>query len=90
MTWLEEMKQNDRSFEPFNLNIAEDNVFGFVKNVETKRVMSTKSNWDLVNDRLNSVDKAKVSKAQSSTIGRFIVHMNAACSKLVDEKVKLQ
>lgn len=90
MTWLEEMKENDRSFEPFNLNVASDNVFGFVKDVETKRVMSTKSNWDLVNDRLNSVDKAKISNSQSNTVGRFIVHMNAACTKLVDEKIKLQ
>ena len=90
MSWLKEMKNNDRSFEPFNLNVANDNVFGFVKNVDTKRVWNTKSNWDLVNDRLNnSVDKGKVSKAQSKTLGRFVVHMNAAMSKLVNEKIKL-
>lgn len=89
MTWLKEMKDNDRSFEPFNLNVAKDNVFGFIKNVETKKVMSTKSNWDLVNDRLNSVDKGKISKAQSETLGRFIVHANVAFNKLINEKVKL-
>lgn len=90
MSWLKEMKNNDRSFEPFNLNVANDNVFGFVKNVDTKRVWNTKSNWDLVNDRLNnSVDKGKVSKAHSKTLGRFVVHMNAAMSKLVNEKIKL-
>ena len=90
LSWLEEMKNNDRSFEPFNLNVPNDNVFGFVKNVDTKKVLSTKSNWDLVNDRLNnSVDKGKVSRAQSKTLGRFVAHMNAAMSKLVNEKIKL-
>ena len=84
------MKNNDRSFEPFNLNVPNDNVFGFVKNVDTKKVLSTKSNWDLVNDRLNnSVDKGKVLRAQSKTLGRCVAHMNAAMSKLVNEKIKL-
>ena len=90
MTWLKEMKDNDRSFEPFNLNVTNDNVFGFVKNIGTRSVMNFLSNWDLVNDRLNnSVNKSKISKAQSKTLGRFIVHMNAAVKKLVNEKIKL-
>ncbi len=89
LDWLKEMKENDRSFEPFNLNTTNDNVFGFVKGVETKKVFSSKSNWDLFNDRLNSVDKGKISKRQTDTAGRLIAHMNEACTRLIKEKVKL-
>ena len=89
MAWLKEMKENDRSFEPFNLNVTNDNVFGFVKNIDTRMVWNSNSNWNLVNDRLNSVDKGKVSKAQTETLGRFIVHINTAVNKLVNEKIKL-
>lgn len=88
-TWLDEMKDNDRSFEPFNLTVPDSNVFGYVHNVETKKVWNTKSNWDLVNVYLNDVDKKKISKKQPQTDGCFIAHMNEAFRKLVNDKIKL-
>ena len=57
--WLEELKGNKRSFEPFNLDASKDNLFTILNGIENKesRWPWTKDNYTLFEDKLNSVAK---------------------------------
>lgn len=77
--WLGEMKGNKRSLDLFNLN-TKDKPFEVVTNRKPKKVLSTKSDYDLVTDRLNSAvkkchgqgDKDKLLEMYSLGIERLI------------------
>ncbi len=77
--WLGEMKGNKRSLDLFNLN-AKDKPFEVVTNRKPKKVLSTKSDYDLVTDRLNSAvrkchskdDKDKLLEMYSLGLERLI------------------
>lgn len=82
LDWLDEMKRNKRSLDLFNLT-TKDKPFDAVTGYKPKKVMSTKSNYDLVTDRLNSAVKKCNSKEDNN---KFIEMFYLGMSRLVHEK----
>ena len=82
ITWLSEMKENKRSLDLFNLNSG-DHPFDVVTGIKPKKIFSTKSDYDLVTDRLNSAVKKCQSKGDYN---KFLEMFYIGTSKLVTEK----
>lgn len=82
--WLDEMKRNKRSLDLFNLN-TKDKPFEVVTGVKPKKIVSLKSDYDLVTDRLNSVVKKCHSKGDND---KFLEIFFLAMTKLFNEKFK--
>ena len=82
--WLKEMGNNQRGFEPFELEISKKELFDLVKGVPPRKVMSLKSNYDLYTDRLNSISK-KTSR-DGLAEQRFMEIFYCATKKIVQEK----
>ena len=80
--WLGEMKRNKRSLDLFNLN-TKDKPFEVVTGVKPKKIVSLKSDYDLVTDRLNSAIKKCHSKEDNDKFLEMFFH---AMSKLFNEK----
>lgn len=80
--WLEEMKRNKRSLDLFNLT-TKDRPFDVVTGCKPKKVMSMKSDYDLVTDRLNSAVKKCNNKEDNN---KFLEMFYLGLSKLVNEK----
>lgn len=85
LRWLQEMADNKRSFNPYILSQNRGDVFGFIRDLKTKSVMSTKSNYDLYNSRLNGINKAKLK--QNTPEGKFVAHLYQATQGLVKDKI---
>lgn len=85
LRWLKEMADNKRSFSPYVLSENRGDVFGFIRDIKTKSVMSTKSNYDLYNSRLNGINKAKLK--QNTSEGKFVAHLYQATQGLVKDKI---
>ena len=80
--WLGEMDGNKRSLSLFNLKF-EDKPFDVVIGMKPKKIFSTKSDYDLVTDRLNSA----VRKCNSQDdYNKFLEMFYLATSKLINEK----
>ena len=80
--WLGEMDGNKRSLSLFNLKV-EDKPFDVVIGMKPKKIFSTKSDYDLVTDRLNSA----VRKCNSQDdYNKFLEMFYLATSKLINEK----
>lgn len=86
LTWLEEMANNNRRFTPFELSEKKE-LFELVRGVKPERVISLKSNYDLFNDRLCSIESKL--KNDSSTEQRFMELFYNTTEKLIFEKLKL-
>lgn len=82
LEWLDEMKRNKRSLDLFNLN-AKDKPFEVVTDVKPKKIVSLKSDYDLVTDRLTSAVKKCHSKEDND---KFLEMFFLAMSKLFNEK----
>lgn len=80
--WLEEMKNNKRSLDLFNLKIK-DKPFEIVTGCKPKKILSTKSDYDLVTDRLNSAVKKCHSKENED---KFLEMFYIGLSRLINEK----
>lgn len=80
--WLGEMKRNKRSLDLFNLT-TKDRPFDVVTGCKPKKVMSMKSDYDLVTDRLNSAVKKCNNKEDNN---KFLEMFYLGLSKLVNEK----
>ena len=80
--WLDEMKRNKRSLDLFNLN-TKDKPFEVVTGVKPKKIVSLKSDYDLVTDRLNSAVKKCQSKEDND---KFLEMFFLAMTKLFNEK----
>lgn len=80
--WLEEMKRNKRSLDLFNLN-TKDKPFEVVTGVKPKKIVSLKSDYDLVTDRLNSAVKKCHSNEDKD---KFLEMFFLAMKKLFNEK----
>lgn len=80
--WLDEMKRNKRSLDLFNLN-TKDKPFEVVTGVKPKKIISLKSDYDLVTDRLNSAVKKCHSKEDND---KFLEMFFLAMTKLFNEK----
>lgn len=80
--WLDEMKRNKRSLDLFNLN-TKDKPFEVVTGVKPKKIISLKSDYDLVTDRLNSAVKKCQSKEDND---KFLEMFFLAMTKLFNEK----
>ena len=81
--WLVEMKRNKRSLDLFNVNCG-DKPFELVTGVKAKKVMSTKSNYDLIADRLNTAIRGCKSKDKCDL---FLEMFYTGTQKLVKEKL---
>lgn len=81
--WLREMKENTRSLDLFNLET--DKPFEVVTGVQPSRVMSLKSNYNLIFDRLNSAAGKVPKEGQASAL---VALYHQATEKLVHEKFK--
>ena len=80
--WLGEMKRNKRSLDLFNLN-TKDKPFELVTGVKPKKVVSLKSDYNLVTARLNSA----VKKCQSNEDNdKFLEMFYLGMTKLFNEK----
>lgn len=82
LEWLEEMKENKRSLDLFNLN-TNDKPFDVVTGVKANRIVSLKSDYDLITDRLNSAINRCVSTEDNN---KFLEMFYLATSKLINEK----
>jgi hypothetical protein len=80
--WLDEMKRNKRSLDLFNLN-TKDKPFAVVTGVKPKKIVSLKSDYDLVTDRLNSAVKKCHSNEDKD---KFLEMFFLAMKKLFNEK----
>jgi len=80
--WLDEMKKNKRSLDLFNLN-AKDKPFDVITGLKPKKIVSLKSDYDLVTDRLNSAIKKCQSKDDND---KFLEMFYIATLRLFNEK----
>lgn len=80
--WLREMKGNKRSLDLFNLN-TNDKPFEVITGRKAKKVLSTKSDYDLVSDRLNSSVKKCRSKEDYD---KFLEMYFLGTERLIKEK----
>ncbi len=80
--WLGEMKGNKRSLDLFNLN-TKDKPFEVVTGRKAKKVISIKSDYDLVTDRLNSAARKCRSK---DNCDKFLEMYFLGTEKLLKEK----
>ena len=80
--WLNEMKENKRSLYLFNLD-TQDKPFDVVVGIKPKSVVSLKSDYDLVTDRLNTAIK----KCRSEGYNKFLEMFYIATSRLMKEKL---
>lgn len=86
MAWLKEMDGNKRGFSPFVLEKNPNAVFDLVRGAETKRVFSTKSNYDLFDHYLNKREgDNKSEKMEQKLIELFY----KVTSELIEDKIKL-
>lgn len=82
LEWLKEMDGNNRALSLFNLKVV-DKPFDVVNDVSPKRIFSTKSDYDLVTDRLNSAIRKCNSKDECN---KFLEMFYLATVKLIGEK----
>ena len=82
LEWLREMENNKRPLDLFNLD-RQDKPFDVVTGIPPKRIVSLKSDYDLVTDRLNSAIKKCQSKED---FNRFLEMFYLGTSKLISEK----
>lgn len=80
--WLVEMKDNKRPLDLFNLN-SENKPFDIITGHKPKKIVSLKSDYDLVTDRLNSAVKKCHSK---DDYDKFLEMFYIGMSKLFNEK----
>ena len=80
--WLDEMKRNKRSLDLFNLN-TKNKPFEVVTGIKPKKIVSLKSDYDLVTDRLNSAIKKCHSKEDND---KFLEMFYLGMTKLFNEK----
>ena len=80
--WLKEMKDNKRSLDLFNLS-ANDNPFDVVTGLKPKKILSIKSDYDLVTDRLNS--EIRKCHAQDDK-DKFLEMFYLGTQRLINEK----
>ncbi len=85
LEWLKELKNNKRSLNLFNLSTA-DKPFDVVSGYKPKKIFSTKSDYDLVTDRLN----ASVKRCRSrEDYNQFLEMFDLGLSKLIKEKFNI-
>lgn len=80
--WLNELKANKRSLDLFNLE-CKDRPFDVVTGVKPKKIVSIKSDYDLVTARLNSAVRKCQSKEANN---QFMEMFYLATERLVKEK----
>lgn len=80
--WIGEMKSNKRSLDLFNLSTM-DKPFEVVTGVKPKKIVSLKSDYDLVTARLNSAVKKCHSKEDND---KFLEMFFLAMNTLLKEK----
>lgn len=83
--WLDEMKNNKRSLELFNLD-ATDKPFDIVIGAKLKKAKSLKSNYELVTDRLNTAIRHCGS---NDDCNKFMEMYYVGLSRLLKEKFSI-
>jgi hypothetical protein len=84
--WLTEMANNHVRFSPFTLD--GDNLFGMVKGLPPKGVISLNRNYALFDDRLDGREQHAYSKGEKSE-QLFMELFYRTIQQLIDEKFKI-
>lgn len=84
--WVEEMKGNKRSLDLFNLKSG-DKPFDVVTGYKPKKIISVKSDYDLVTSRLNTMIKTKCHCKEDAN--KFLEMFHLGLSKLLNEKFSI-
>lgn len=82
--WLREMKNNKRSLNLYNLDDTKK-PFDIVTGYKAKSVFSTKSNYDLIADRLNGGIKQCVTHDECN---KFLEMYHRGLERVITEKLK--
>ena len=83
INWISELKRNNRSLDLFNVENGAKRPFENVTGVKPKRIITIKSDYDLVTARLN----AAVRKCNSKSVyDKFLEMFYIGTEKLVSEK----
>lgn len=85
--WLGEMKGNKRPLNLYNLT-ANDKPFDIVTGCKPKKIVSLKSDYDLITDRLNTAVKRKCQSKDGPN--KFLEMFYLGLSKLISEKFNLE
>lgn len=86
LEWLDEMKRNKRSLDLFNLN-CQDSPFDVITDVKAGKVFSTRSNHDLIKDRLNGAVKKCHSKEECD---KFLEMYSLGLRQVIKDKFKAE
>jgi hypothetical protein len=86
LQWLKEMGENKRGFSPFELKEDKRNLFGLVKGVSPKRLMSRYSNYALFDAALNNPDTKPAGEPEQ----QFMELFYQATGKLVKDKFNFE
>ena len=84
--WLGEMKGNKRSLDLFNLNTG-NKPFEVVTGLKAKTVLSAKSDYELVTDRLNDAVKKKCQS--EGDCDKFLEMFSLGTERLIKKKFNL-
>lgn len=83
--WLQELKNNKRSLDLFNLDCG-DKPFDLITGVTAKKIFSKYSNYDLVYDRLNdAINKCSCTRKEDQLMEMYYL----ATEKLIKEKFNI-
>lgn len=82
--WFQELKNNNRSLDLFNLGCG-DKPFNVVTGEKPKKVVSIKSDYDLVADRLNAAVK-KCHNDKEEDYNKFLEMFFQGTHRLITEK----
>lgn len=85
--WCEEMGNNYRSFKPFELDVAPDKLFSFVRGVDPDRRWIGKKNYELFNSKLS--DEVRYLNSDAKLEQRFIELFYIVTEKLLKSELKM-
>lgn len=84
--WLREMGNNERAFEPFELEEKKNDLFSLVKGKKPAKLNTFASNYALFDARLNKLQLSLSNDARKEQ--KFVELFYIATEKLVNEKFK--
>lgn len=85
--WVEEMGNNNRSFKPFELDVAPDKLFSYIRDVVPDRRFFGKKNYELFNDKLN--DAIRSLNGDANIEQRFVELFFVVTEKLLKSELKM-
>lgn len=85
--WCVEMGNNNRSFKPFELDVASDKLFSFIRDVVPDRRIFGKKNYELFADKLNN--EVRYLNGDAKIEQRFMELFFVVTEKLLKSELKM-